>query len=132
MCTERLLLSDPLCVGLSNEQFIDVYSYMDLRARIALVRIGQLIKLPQMRIGVPYLIFAAETVTTRLGTTVTVHLRDLDVSDPTDQTTYDLYLPKRYAKAFRPSDIEDINCDRVWGPLSTRVPTLSQKCTFCI
>jgi hypothetical protein len=68
---------------------------MDLRARFAMVRIDQLIKLPQMLIGVLYLIFAAETVTTRLGTTVAVHLRDLDVADPTDQTTYYLYLPKR-------------------------------------
>jgi hypothetical protein len=41
-----------------------------------------------MRIGAQYLIFAAETVTTRLGTTVAVHLRDLEMCDPFDKSTY--------------------------------------------
>jgi hypothetical protein len=82
---------------------------MDLRTRFAMVRIGKMIKVHHMRIGVPYIIFAAETVTARLGRTVALHLR---YSETTDQT-YFLYLPKRYAKAFTPRDIEDIICDRV-------------------
>jgi hypothetical protein len=91
-----------------------------------MVQIGQLIKVHQLRFEVPYVIFAAERVTTRLGTTVALHLRD---STTTDQTYY-LYLTKRYAKAFTTKDIQDINCDRCGGPSSTRVPTLSQTCTY--
>jgi hypothetical protein len=62
---------------------------MDLRTRFAMVRLGQLIKVHQMRIGVPYVIFAAETITTRLCTTVALHLRD---SETTDQTVSSIYL----------------------------------------
>jgi hypothetical protein len=46
----------------------------------------------------------------------------MDVADRTDQTTYYLYLPKRYAKAFTPKDIDDINCDGVWWTLVNKSP----------
>jgi hypothetical protein len=73
---------------------------MDLPTRFAMVQMGQLIKMHQMKVGVPYAIFGAEAVTTRLVSTVTVHLRDHH--DP--QETYFLYHPKRYAKAFTQRD----------------------------
>jgi hypothetical protein len=95
---------------------------MDLKARFARARIGQLIKIPQMRIGAPYLIFAAERVTTRLGTTVAVHLRDMEKGNPFDESTYYLYMPKRYAKAFTDNDIDDINSDTVWWTLISKGP----------
>jgi hypothetical protein len=91
---------------------------MDLVASFAMVRMGQLIKVHQMKVGVPYVIFGAETVTTRLGTTVAPHLRDTQDADQ----TYFLYLPKRYAKTFAPQDIEDINSNRVWWTLVRRGP----------
>jgi hypothetical protein len=98
------------------------YSYMDLKYRFGLASFGQLIKVPQMRIGAPYLIFAAETVTTRLGTTVAVHLRDLEMCVPFDRGTYYLYLPKLYAKAFTHQDIMHINSDKVWWTLVSKGP----------
>jgi hypothetical protein len=91
---------------------------MDLPTRFAMVQMGQLIKVHQMKVGVPYTIVGAEAVTTRLGSTVAVHLRD--PHDP--QKTYFLYLPKRYAKAFTQRDIEDINSDRVWWSLTNNGP----------
>jgi hypothetical protein len=75
---------------------------MDLQTRFALVQVGHLIKIHQMQIGVEYNIFGAEYVTTRLGSTVAVHLRD--ARNPTQ--TYYRYLPKRYAKALTSRDIE--------------------------
>jgi hypothetical protein len=74
---------------------------MDLQTCFAMVTMSQLIKLHRVEVGVSYSIFGAQTVTTRLGTTVAVHLRD--TQDP--QRTYFLYLPKRYAKAFTFRDI---------------------------
>jgi hypothetical protein len=75
----------------TNTYFIYVFTDMDLAARFTMVRMGQLIKVHQMKVGAPYIIFGAETVTTRLGTNVALHLRD---TQDTDQT-YFLYLPKR-------------------------------------
>jgi hypothetical protein len=95
---------------------------MDLKYRFGLARFGQLIKVTQMRIGAPYHIFGAETVTTRLGTTLAVHLRDLELGDPFDTSTYYLYLPKRYTKAFTHQDIMDINSDKVWWTLVNKGP----------
>jgi hypothetical protein len=83
---------------------------MDLSTPFALVQMGQLIKLHQMEIVMLYVIFGAEAVTTRLGSTITVHLSD--ARNP--EQTYFLYPPKRYAKAFTQRDIEDINGDKVW------------------
>jgi hypothetical protein len=71
-----------------------------------------------MQVGIHYNIFGAEFVTTRLGSTVAVHLRD----ERNPAQTYYLYLPKRYAKAFTPKDIEDINTDRVWWALVNNGP----------
>jgi hypothetical protein len=71
-----------------------------------------------MKVGVPYAIFGAEAVTTRLGSTVAVLLRDHH--DP--QKTYFLYLPKRYAKAFTQRDIQEINSDKVWWSLTNNGP----------
>jgi hypothetical protein len=62
---------------------LSVFTVMDLATRFAMVRLGQLIKVHQMRIGVAYIIFAAETVTTRLGTTVAVHLHDPETAEHT-------------------------------------------------
>jgi hypothetical protein len=98
------------------------YSRMDLKSRFQLTRVGQLMKVTQMRIGAPYLIFAAKTVTTHLGTTVAVHLRDVELCDPFDKMTYYLYLPKRYAKAFTHKDIIDINSDTVRWTLVSKGP----------
>jgi hypothetical protein len=70
-----------------------------------------------MQIGVHYNIFGAEYVTTRLGSTVAVHLRD----ERNPAQTYYLYLPKRYAKAFTQRDI-DINNDRAWWALVNNGP----------
>jgi hypothetical protein len=67
---------------------------------------------------VPYAIYGAEAVTTRLGSTVAVYLRDTEDLD----RTYFQYLPKRYAKAFTLRDIEEINSDRAWWSLVNRGP----------
>jgi hypothetical protein len=69
-----------------------------------------------MQVGVPYSVCSAERVTTHLGTTVSLYLRDPQGS----QALYYLYLPKRYAKVFTNQDIEDINADRVWLSLIYR------------
>jgi hypothetical protein len=89
-----------------------------LQTRFASVQISQLLKLRQMRVGVPYSIYRAEPVTTRLGSTIAVHLRDTEDPDK----SYFLYLAKRYAKAFTLRDIEDIDADRVWWSLVSRAP----------
>jgi hypothetical protein len=88
-----------------------------LKTRFALVQVGQLIKVHQLRLHVPYVIFAAERVTTRLGTTVALHLRD----STADQTYY-MYLPKRYGKTFTNRDLDDINHDRVLWSLVSKGP----------
>jgi hypothetical protein len=89
---------------------------MDLPTRFAAVQMNQLIKLHQMNVGALYNIVRAEAVTTRLGSTVAVHL-----SEPHNpQRTYFLYLPKRCAKAFTQRDIEDINSDNVWWSLTNK------------
>jgi hypothetical protein len=49
---------------------------MDLQQRFALVQVGHLIKIHQMKVGIHYNFFGAEFITTRLGSTVAVHLRD--------------------------------------------------------
>jgi hypothetical protein len=89
-----------------------------LRTRFALVQVGQLIKVHQLRLNVPYIIFAAERVTTHFGMTVALHLRD---STTVDQTYY-MYLPKRYGKTFTNKDIDDINHDRVQWSLFSKSP----------
>jgi hypothetical protein len=91
---------------------------MDLSQRFALVQVGHLIKIHQLSIGTHYNIFGAEFVTTRLGSTVALHLRD----ERNPAQSYYIYLPKRYAKAFTAKDIEDINNDRVWWALVSNGP----------
>jgi hypothetical protein len=71
-----------------------------------------------MSIGTHYNIFGAEFVTTRLGSTVALHIRD----ERNTAQTYYIYLPKRYAKAFTAKDIEDINNDKVWWALVSNGP----------
>jgi hypothetical protein len=85
----------------ANERnVVYVYRNMDLSTRFALVQVEHLIKIHQMPIGIHYNIFGAEFVTTRLGSTVEVHLRD----ERNPAQTYYMYLPKRYAKAFTRTD----------------------------
>jgi hypothetical protein len=84
------------------------------RDTLAEVTSCHLLKVNQMVIDVLYLIFQAERVTTRLGTTVSLHLRDS--RDP--RKIYFLCLPKRFGKAFTDRNIEEINADRVWLSLT--------------
>lgn len=66
----------------------------------------QIVPIPSLGVGTPYLVLHARKLTTQYGPIV-----QLTLSTDTDANLQvKVFLPKRYAEAFDDQDIQEINC----------------------
>ena len=77
-----------------------------------------------------YPIERADKVTTRFGDTILVSIRDRDTPD---QPQYKVFLPQRYASAFKDEDVRPLTMERqngIWCPKGAVRRQMPINCLF--